>query len=71
MRRRDPRAEYVALFESDVAAHPSAYKECVRGAPKQIAEQRVAGLTDSEVKQMVRDLRAEMRLVAKLCGGGP
>ena len=58
--------EYVRLYVSDVNAHPLTYKERVRHDPAGSAASLINGLTEAEVKQLTRDLRSEMRAVARL-----
>lgn len=59
---------YVTLFEQDVRMHPTAYKEMVRADPAAYALQVIGGLDDDDVRQFTRDLRAEMRQVARHAG---
>ncbi len=58
-------AEYVALFVQDVRENPEAYKASVASHPEAAAMRALFGLSDSEVAQMLRDLKAERRAVAK------
>jgi hypothetical protein len=60
---------YVALFEQDVRSQPEAYKASVRADPAGYARQLVEGLDDADVRQFTRDLRSEMKKVARLTGG--
>ena len=66
MTEPDYRTDFILLYACDVREHPEAYKERVRAAPEASAFDLTEGLTQSECGQLLSDLRAERRLVARL-----
>lgn len=56
---------FIALYAQDVQEFPGCYKAHVRAAPHTAALGLVEHLDLDEVKQMTRDLRAEIRSVRK------
>ena len=61
-----PSAMFIALYVSDIEAHPECYKASVRADPKAAAIRLIDGLDDNEVRQLTRDLRAEIATVERL-----
>lgn len=59
------REDYIRLFEADVGAHPTAYKERVRANPRAHAMQVLRGLTVDEVRRMTRELAEEQREIER------
>ena len=66
MTKPDYRTDFILLYACDVREHPEAYKQRVRAAPEDSAFELTEGLSQGECLQLLRDLRAERRLVARL-----
>lgn len=58
------RLQYVSLFTDDVAR--GGYKPTVVADPIKHANNLIEGLTDAEVSRLLRELRAEIRMVERL-----
>lgn len=57
------RAEWIALYVQDVEEYPEHYKADVREAPAAAARAIAEGLDEDEIRQLIRDLKAERRAV--------
>lgn len=66
MTKPDHRTDFILLYACDVRENPEAYKERVRAAPEDSAFDLTEGLSQAECLQLLRDLRAERRLVSRL-----
>lgn len=58
--------EFIDLFVQDVEEYPDSYKEMIRAQPSLWAMRTIAQLDESEVRTMIRNLKAERRAVS-LC----
>lgn len=59
------RANYVALVAGDVRQRPECFKAFVVEDPEGHARQMIDGLSDSDVKRLTRQHRAELRALCK------
>jgi len=57
--------QFVELYAQDVREFPDAYKQRVRLDPEGSARSLIDGLDESEIAQMLRDLKHERRTVKK------
>jgi hypothetical protein len=62
--------QFVELYAQDVREFPDAYKQRVRLDPEGSARSLIDGLDESEIAQMLRDLKHERRTVKKHESGG-
>jgi len=60
-----PADEYTPLFVQDVNANPTHYNKYVVNDPEAQARRVIDGLSDDEIKRFIRELKQEMRLLAK------
>ena len=58
-----PQSQYIKLYAEDIRAHASAYKHYLQADPEGYAGRIIEGLPDADVKQMLADLKAEIRAV--------
>lgn len=64
----DARALFIALYVQDVQENPGAYKAHVVADPAGTAAQFLRELDEIDAAQLLRDLKAERRLIAKHAG---
>lgn len=57
--------QYIALYAADVRANPGAFKLSVSANPEAAAADLIEGMDDSEVRQMLAYLKAEIKAVKK------
>ena len=60
-----PTDEYIMLYVQDVSTNPTCYKNHVVDDPEAQARIVIDGLSDDEIKRFIRELKQEMRLLAK------
>ena len=60
-----PTDEYIMLYVQDVSTNPTCYKKHVVDDPEVWARIVIDGLSDDEIKRFIRELKQEMRLLAK------
>lgn len=60
-----PTDEYIMLYVQDVSTNPTCYKKHVVDDPEAQARIVIDGLSDDEIKRFIRELKQEMRLLAK------
>lgn len=64
----DSRMAFVLLYAADVREYPEAYKTHVRAAPEDAGLALTDGLSETECRAMLNDLRAERRQVRRITG---
>lgn len=57
--------EFIALYALDIRENPEAYKRALLVDPETAAAEIIDGLDESDIAQLLRDLKAERRLIAK------
>ncbi len=60
-----PQAQYIKLYAADIRAHASHFKAGVSTDPEGYAARLIEGLPDYDVKQMLTNLKAEIRAIGK------
>ena len=58
------RDQYIKLYAADIRANASAFKDYLQVDPEGYAARIIEGFPDADVKQMLADLKAEIKAVS-------